>query len=116
MTEEQKTVDFQYRMASDYKVYSVTGLQGTITPTGDLVINCYKERHPLPESESFEIQKDGQLRFIKREPAANNTIIREVPFAISINPMQARSFANWLNKKADEFEKRTMNVPDSLDG
>lgn len=114
--EKRKTIDFKYRMASDYKVYSITGLQGTITPTGDLIINMYKERHPLPERESFEIQDDGQLKFLNRIPDAENSIIREIPFAISINPMQARAFAKWLNSKADEFEKRAVRQPEKLDG
>lgn len=116
MTEETKTVDFIYQLASDYKIYAISGLHGTITPSGDLVINCYKERHPLPDSESFEVLKDGQLKFLKRSQSSTNTIIRDIPFALSINPMQARAFANWLNAKADEFEKRTMDVPDDLNG
>ena len=116
MTETSKKVEFKYKLASDYKVYSISGLQGAISPTGDLVINCYKERHPLPESETFEIKENGQLGFLNREPASSNTIIREVPFALSINPMQARAFAKWLNNKADEFEKRSIPVPADLNG
>jgi hypothetical protein len=114
--DETKKVEFKYRLSSDYKVYSVSGFQGTLTPTGDLVINCYKERHPLPDKESFKIKESGQLEFIEREPATSNTIIREVPFAFSINPMQARAFAKWLDSKADEFEKRAVRMPDDLNG
>lgn len=116
MSETSKTVEFKYKLASDYKVYSISGLQGSITPAGDLVINCYKERHPLPESETFQIQENGQLDFITREPTATNTIVRDIPFAISINPMQARAFASWLNGKAEEFEKRAMKMPNDLNG
>ncbi len=113
---DQKKIEFEYRLSTEYKIYSVSGFQGTLTPTGDLVINCYKERHPLPEKESFEIMENGQLQFVSREPAASNSIIREVPFAISINPLQARAFAKWLNAKADEFEQRATRVPDDLNG
>lgn len=114
--EKHKQIEFQYRLASDYKVYSISGFQGTLTPTGDLVINCYKEAHPLPETETFEIQDNGQLKFLEKEPPASNVLIREVPFAISINPMQARAFAGWLNAKADEFEKRASGAPKDLNG
>ncbi len=114
--EEKKKIEFQYKMASDYKIYAISGLQGTITPTGDLIINCYKERHPIPENETFEIQENGQLKFLERNPSVSNVIIRDVPFAISVNPMQARAFADWLNAKADEFEKRSVKVPDDLNG
>jgi len=116
MATDNKQIDYKYNIASDYKVYSITGLQGTITPAGDLVINCYQERHELPQVETFEIQNDGQLKFLKREPEISKTIIREVPFAISINPMQARAFAKWLNSKADEFEKRVTRIPEDLNG
>lgn len=111
-----KKVEFKYRLSSDYKVYSISGFQGTLTPTGDLVINCYKERHPLPDRELYEIRENGQLQFLNREPATSNSIIREVPFAFSINPMQARAFAKWLESKADEFEKRTTGMPEDLNG
>ncbi len=114
--EENKKIEFQYKMASDYKIYAISGLQGTITPTGDLIINCYKERHPVPDKETYEIQESGQLKFQKRSPDVSNVIIREIPFAISVNPMQARAFADWLNAKADEFEKRTVKMPDDLNG
>ncbi len=116
MTTDSRKINYKYNTASDFKVYSITGLQGTITPAGDLVINCYQERHELPKVETFEIQENGQLKFLEREPASSNTIVREVPFAMSINPMQARAFANWLNSKADEFEKRAAGAPENLNG
>ena len=114
--EENKKVEFKYKISPEYKVFSISGFQGTLTPTGDLVINCYKERHPLPDREVFEIKENGQLQFVSREPAVSNTIIREVPFAFSINPMQARAFARWLESKADEFEKRASQMSMDLNG
>ena len=114
MTEEKRRLKFEYNVSPDYKIYAVNGFHGGITPKGDLMINIFSERNSIPVSETFEVNPNGMLEPVETEKSSS--IIRDVIFGISIDPQEARSFARWLNQKADEFDKMVSVNKEQING
>jgi hypothetical protein len=103
--ENHKKVCFEYRTSPGYAVYGVSGAHGGLNAFGEMVISFYCERGPIPEREVRTIQADGSLS-VNLEPALDNPqVVRDVMFGISMTPGVARSLAQWLMAKTEEYEK-----------
>ena len=49
MSEKEKMqVTFEYKMPQDNKIYAVHGVYGGINAFGEIIMNCYAERGPVP--------------------------------------------------------------------
>ena len=54
-------ITFKYKFAEDYNPVYVNGAQGGINPNGDIIVNFYLERLPLPKKQEFEIREGGRI-------------------------------------------------------
>lgn len=112
---KKKTVEFEYKVSPNYAVYSVAGAYGGINAKGNIIVNFFSERNAIPKKQVYEINEKGGLDLVSQE--SKNAVIRDVPFGISINAVDARSIASWLNTKADEFDRLAhANKPEDLNG
>ena len=101
---EKKTISFRYKISANYVVFSITGVHGGLNPRGQIIMNFFHERHPIPRKIIYEFKEDGSLGDeIERD--TKTSIIRDVLFGVSILPDTARAIAKWLSEKADECER-----------
>ncbi|MGG6439541.1 hypothetical protein ABET52_04200 [Saccharococcus caldoxylosilyticus] len=100
MSSSKKTVNFKYVFADDYNPVYVNGAHGGISPQGEIVINFYFERRPLPYEEIYKFDEKGQpTGEIEVKPSNHNeNIIRYVSTGIVMNLESAKIFHEWLRE------------------
>jgi hypothetical protein len=106
MTEkiEKQKISFRYKVSPNFAAYAIDGVHGGLTPNGEIMMNVFHERPAIPQKTVHEINPDGTLgETIEKE--GKKSIIRDVPFGLSMSPSTARIIAKWLNEKADEYDK-----------
>ena len=102
--EEKQTISFMYKISPTYVIYSISGVHGGISPQGELVVNFFSERHPIPRRTVHEISKEGVLgQEISRD--TEESIIRDIFFGISITPKTAKMIAEWLMTQINKYEE-----------
>jgi hypothetical protein len=97
---------FKYIFTYDYSPVYVNGAHGGVSPRGELVMNFYLERQPLPNAISHEITSAGT---IGPETAVEPTdlgqsLVRQVTNGVVINLQTARELQYWLGEKIREME------------
>ena len=112
MTEKQEqTLSFEYKISSNYTTYRVTGLHGGINALGDIVANFVHERAAIPKMQTFKIEDNGTLGNSPISEEKKACIIRDVMFAVSMNPNVARELGKWFIARADEFDNLMKQAP-----
>lgn len=99
-------VTFQYQVASDYKVFSINGVQGGLNARGEIIVNIFSERPPIASRVTHEIDDQGRLVDPPIEIETTQDIIRDVYCGMALSSNDARAIARWLETQADEFDKR----------
>jgi hypothetical protein len=99
-------ITFKYIFTYDYNPKYANGAHGGISPRGELVMNFYHERTPLPNSVSHEITSNGT---IGPETAVDpkdlsSSLVRYVSTGVVLNLHTARELHGWLGDKIREFE------------
>src|SRR6185369_1888802 len=61
MSQKKPEITFKYVFNYGYNPSYVNGAQGGFSPRGEMVINFYLERQPLPEAISHEITSEGAI-------------------------------------------------------
>jgi len=98
-------VTFQYKISDNYVIYSIDGVHGGLNAQGDIIVNFFSERHPIPRRETYKTQKDGSLIPTPIDVEQTSGIIRNVNFGIALKPDAARGIAKWLIDKANMVDK-----------
>jgi len=105
MTDQKlPAITFEYIKSHDYKVHSVHGGIGGINNYGDLVLNLFFERSPIPRKATHSLDKDGRLIPEAIKLDTREGIIRDVLFGIALTPQNAKSLAAWLLQHVEEAE------------
>ncbi len=97
---------FKYIYTYDYNPVYVNGAHGGVTPRGELVVNFYLERQPLPNSISHELNPNGTIgNETSVEPSdLNKSLVRYVSNGVVLTPQTARELHYWLGEKIKEME------------
>lgn len=106
---QQKTITFHYLKASDYKVYEVHGGIGGMNVHGQIIMNLYFERGPIPKKATHRIGEDNQLEPEPIEIDTKEGAIRDVLFGLALSPDNARSLAKWLSDQAEQMDSLVKN-------
>ena len=107
MSSKKPELTFKYVFNYSYNPTYVNGAQGGISPRGEMVINFYLERQPLPESISHEITPEGS---IGRESAVEpkdlaSSMVRFVDTGVVMSYENAKVFHAWMGDKLREVEE-----------
>ena len=99
-------ITFKYIFTYDYNPKYVNGAHGGVTPRGELVVNFYLERQPLPNDVSHEVNPNGT---IGDESAVDpkdlhQSLVRHVSHGVVLSIQTARDFHSWLGDKIRELE------------
>lgn len=108
--EEQKQVQFQYIFPEEYNPIYCNGAYGGVASQGEIIINFYLERMPIPQQLIHNINPDGSLsEIVQTEPKdLGQKIIRYVSSGVVLNEASARSIYDWLGKQLNELERRKL--------
>ena len=107
MGSKKPELTFKYIFSHSYKPSYVNGAQGGFSPRGEMVINFYLERQPLPESVTHEITPEGA---IGRETAVEpkdlaSSMVRYIDNGVLMSYENARVFHTWMGDKLREVEE-----------
>ncbi len=97
-------IKFIYEKGTDFKVHQIDGVLGGTSPHGDIFLNFFSERFPIPETVSYELLENDKLgKEIEKD--VKNAIIRELECGIILNIETAKKINEWLSQKITENEK-----------
>ena len=97
---------FKYIFTYDYNPVYVNGAHGGVSPRGDLVVNFYLERQPLPNSVSHEITAAGTIgpETVTDPSDLSRSLVRHVTNGVVLNYQTAHDLHYWLGEKLKEME------------
>ena len=97
---------FKYIFTYDYNPVYVNGAHGGVTPRGELVVNFYQERQPLPNAITHELNPNGTIgKEVAVEPGdLNKSLVRFVSNGVVLTHQTARELHYWLGDKIKEME------------
>lgn len=97
---------FKYIFQYDYSPVYVNGAHGGVSPRGELVMNFYLERQPLPNALSHEITPAGTIGAeTSVDPSdLGRSLVRQVINGVVVNYQTARELHYWLGEKVKEME------------
>ncbi len=106
MSNKKNEMTFKYIFQYDYNPVYVNGAHGGISPRGELVMNFYLERQPLPNSIAHEITAAGTIGpETDVEPSdLSRSLVRQVINGVVVNYQTARELHYWLGEKLKEME------------
>ena len=107
MSNKKPEIIFKYVFNYNYNPTYVNGAQGGFSPRGEMVINFYLERQPLPDSISHEITPAGA---IGRETAVEpedlpSSMVRFIDTGVVMSYENAKVFHAWMGEKLREVEE-----------
>ena len=99
-------IKFKYIFNYSYNPVYVNGAQGGVSPRGELIMNFYLERMPLPESITHEINQNGTIGSeVDAEPEdLKNSLVRVIENGVILNYQNARELHLWLGERIKEME------------
>jgi hypothetical protein len=97
---------FKYIFTYDYNPVYINGAHGGVTPRGELIVNFYQERQPLPNAVTHELNANGTIgNEVAVEPEdLNKSLVRFVSNGVVLNYQTARDLHYWLGEKIKEME------------
>lgn len=107
MSSRKSELKFKYVFNYGYNPTYVNGAQGGFSPRGEMVINFYLERQPLPESISHEITPEGAIgRETEVEPKdLASSMVRFIDTGVVMSYENAKVFHAWMGDKLREIEE-----------
>lgn len=106
--EHKRQIQFQYIFSDDYNPEYCNGAYGGVTSQGEIVVNFYLERMPIPKSLTHEINEDGSLSGAVDVSPENldSKVIRYITSGVVLSESSARSIHDWLGQQIQEIEQR----------
>lgn len=106
MSNPKPEVTFKYVFTADYNPVYVNGAHGGVSPRGEIMVNFYLERLPLPDSITHEINPNGTIgNETGGKPAdLKTTLVRHIDTGIVLTAENARMFHAWLGERIREAE------------
>jgi len=103
-------ITFLYKFSEQYNPIYVNGAFGGPNPKGEIVMNFFMERHPIPKEMTQEIV-DGKLgQTTKIVPENHNrNFVRFIETGTIMSLETAKSIHEWLGNHIANLEKTNKN-------
>jgi|SRR6266568_1234616 len=107
MSSKKPELTFKYVFNYGYNPSYVNGAQGGFSPRGEMVINFYLERQPLPESITHEITPEGAIGRETGVDPSNlaGSMVRFIDTGVVMSYENAKVFHAWMGDKLREVEE-----------
>ena len=105
---EERQIKFKYVFPDNYNPVYCNGAFGGISTHGEIVVNFFLERMPIPNSITNSVNPDGTLGgVVSMDPETlDDTVIRHVSTGIVLNEESAKAIYAWLGDYIQELESR----------
>lgn len=103
--ERQKVnqVAFKYKFPETYNPVYTNGAYGGLTSQGEIALNFYIERQPIPYEQKHEVNSEGTLGpLMNQVPEVDEgvlNVIRYVTVGVIMNPDTAKRIYDFLGKQ-----------------
>lgn len=100
----EREIGFRFERDPDYRVITVNGAWGGLTPRGELMFDLFLEHLELPEEIHYMATPDGlgpESRRIPEPPL----FVREVMVGVVMTPDNAESLARWILEKVSSIRR-----------
>ncbi|KAA0548476.1 hypothetical protein FZW96_07850 [Bacillus sp. BGMRC 2118] len=101
------SIKFIYKFDSEYNPVYTNGAYGGATPNGEIVINYYLERQPIPYTEvkTVNVNNGELLESSIVEPVEHNeNVVRYVSTGVVMNLKTAKEIHEWLGMHISQLE------------
>lgn len=99
-------ITFSFTKDEGYRILSVNGVWGGVTPRGDILVDFFHESQAIPETVTHEMTPAGQLGDeLERSPKP--VFQRTVLVGMMLTAKQAESIGRWLQENARKVGERT---------
>ena len=107
MSSKKSQLTFKYVFNYGYNPSYVNGAQGGFSPRGEMVINFYLERQPLPDAITHEITPEGAIgQEISADPKdLASSMVRFIDTGVVMSYENAKVFHAWMGEKLREVEE-----------
>lgn len=104
-------IQFKYIYSENYNPQYVNGSVGSVDPLGEITLNFYHERAPIPKVEIREISAEGTpLQDFRLEPnSLDSIIVRYITSGITMNHAAAKAIHTMLGEQLEKIEKELKN-------
>lgn len=104
-------IKIKYKFNKDFNPKYANGAIGGVNPLGEIIVNFYLERRPIPLSTTLEIKGGLPTDKIKeQEPTdLNNSMIRYIDNGIILNYATAKEVHRWLGEQIKTLETLNEN-------
>ena len=92
-------IKIKYIFKDEYNPVYANGAYGGPTPSGEIVVNFYFERHALPNA---EILKPDNVDFEPQDLA--NSAVRFIENGVILSPNTAEILAKWLLEQVNHVK------------
>jgi len=102
------TLKFKYKFPENFNPTYTNGVYGGIAPQGEIVMNFFFERPPLPYVENLQLGEEGQAVTPPTVIDPNDfdyNVIRFVSSGVIMNLDSAKAIHNWLGQKIQILEQ-----------
>lgn len=104
----EDSISFDYELSADYKIYAINGIFGGVTPKGEVMMNLFYERQPIPKKSTYNIKKDGTIGD-ETDRIVGKSFVRSIPLGVSMTIDTAKALRQWLDDKIEQFD--TVFIP-----
>ncbi|MCL2760240.1 MAG: hypothetical protein FWD70_01155 [Desulfuromonadales bacterium] len=106
MADQKPVVNFKYVFNYTYNPVYVNGAHGGLSPRGELVMNFYLERPPLPHELNHEINPNGTIGNVTHEKPEDlqQSLVRYIENGVVLNFETARNLYFWMGERLKEME------------
>jgi len=106
-------IEFKYIFEDNYSPKYVNGVYGGVGPQGEIIMNFFLERQPIPRDEFYRIPETNQDPETNQELIKDGTnpedirnlFIRHIQSGILFDIQHAKIFQKWLTSVIDQHEK-----------
>lgn len=99
----EKHLNIQYVKSNNFFSQFSSGVYGGISVNGNICMNFFIDRVPIPDSLKVQLNEDGKV-FEEDYSDSGVSSVREVTSCIIMDYHTAKSFHNWLGSKLSELE------------
>ena len=114
---EKGKIEFKYIFPEDYNPAYANGAYGGLSSKGEIVINFYTERVPLPYSVVNELDEENGVigDELKRDPKNEHPLmVRFITGGVILSPSSAKTIHEWLGKHLAVLEAAEEKKSDDI--
>lgn len=106
--EESRHIKFKYVFPEDYNPVYCNGAYGGVSTHGEIVVNFFLERMPMPHSVTTPVNENGSLGGVESTDPSDlgETVIRYISTGVVLSESTAKSIYDWLGTQIQELERR----------